>query len=1302
MLRRSLRRLRFTLFTVGAIVVIALALTVGLGQLAMPWLTRNPERVEAWLSERLHQPVHVGHLNAVWAAGGPVMTLDDVRIGDADKQPLQLSRAELALDFYAPLRGDRAWSEFRLVGVDVQLVHDEDGWHMRGFDLDKATGASATARSAAGGEEMSMGPLGALVFKDLKLSIEDAQEDIHLALAASELRVVNRGDITHIAGKVRNLASDQTPIDLIADVDVNRRAGTFYAGGKDVDLAGFAGHRAFAGLQLLTGRGNAQVWANVDAAHVDDLRLRIDLADVSMASADTISVSPALAVAPRAHFDRLAFSARWVREADGWSADVADLVMTHGETNATPARLGIERRGKDSETRYRAALADLPIEPIGSIAMLTTQAPSGLRRWLYFAHPRGQFSSADLDWRGAQDFDVNAVLRDAELADAQAVPGVEHIDVELHGDAQALLLQMPVQALRVDYPHVFRKPFLFSQFGGDIVAFRDDAAWRIDTDRIVFEGEGYGGELRGGVEIQDDHTRPLLDLAAVVTHADVVAAKLFWPTITMPPAAIAWLDRGLVSGTLDGGRVVVYGDLDSWPFHDESGRFEARGHITDTVLDYDPQWPRAEKLDAIATFIGDSMQVEVDSAEVDAVRVTSGSGSIANLGEPVLELSAKGGGSGANLLSFLRVTPIGKEHQEALKDLAIGGKGEFDLTLNLPIREPAALVLDGKAELTSANLDHAAYNLHFVDANGAVRFNQRGFAAGPLAVGFRQRSATLALAAGGYVQDPKHALEGSLKGKFPVTTVFADLPDLAPALSRFPGEAEWTSALAIDSMAGTAAGGKHLTLASDLRGIAIDLPAPLTKSADAAQPFQLALQLPFLGEPFTAQLGDIVFVKGRLPDPAKPFAARVQFGAQPANDLPARGVTIAGRVPVFDAGGWLGLAQHKGEGGNDSGGGSGILNAIDLLADEFTIADRDFGTTRLTMQDVGGVTELKLDGPSVLGTLSVPGQSLARQGVTARLARFHWPDSPPDAPESDALSDAVPAALPPLHLSVDDFMLGKANFGSAQFESYPSGQGMRVDKLESNSPNVNMSASGDWTGSARDNHSHLVIALTAQNLGHMMDALGFSGVIDGGQTTATIDATWPGAPSAFALSKVETGSMTVKVAEGRIPEVHPGAGRIFGLLSLSEIPRRLSLDFSDFFQSGLSFNSITGTFRLDDGNAFTDDLLIKSPAADILITGRTGLRSKDYDQEMVVTPHTGATLPIVGAIAGGPVGAAAGLVLQGVLGKPMGRAMGSRYKVSGSWDKPEITLIAKDNSRSRRVDDKPAQAQDKPAQGELR
>jgi uncharacterized protein YhdP len=366
------------------------------------------------------------------------------------------------------------------------------------------------------------------------------------------------------------------------------------------------------------------------------------------------------------------------------------------------------------------------------------------------------------------------------------------------------------------------------------------------------------------------------------------------------------------------------------------------------------------------------------------------------------------------------------------------------------------------------------------------------------------------------------------------------------------------------------------------------------------------------------------------------------------------------------------------------------VHDIDLRIDDFQIASKSFGATHLLVGDVPGATEIRVDGAAISGVLRIPVQDIHRQGVTARFDRFHWPDSAPDASgDGGAVPEIAPALLPPLHISINDFMLGKASFGKAEFESHPISNGMQVDKLESHSPNVTMSATGKWTGTERDNSSHLIIQLTAQNLGGMMDALGYPGIIDGGQTTADIDAIWPGPPSSFAMAKLETGAITLKVAEGRILEAKPGVGRIFGLLSLSEIPRRLTLDFSDFFKSGLGFNSITGTFGLDKGNAYTSNLVIKSPAADIAITGRTGLSAKDYDQEMLVSPHASATLPLVGAIAAGPVGAAAGLVLQGVLGKGIGKATGSRYKVTGSWEKPEITLVAKEAPHTAPVAPKP-------------
>ena len=92
--------------------------------------------------------------------------------------------------------------------------------------------------------------------------------------------------------------------------------------------------------------------------------------------------------------------------------------------------------------------------------------------------------------------------------------------------------------------------------------------------------------------------------------------------------------------------------------------------------------------------------------------------------------------------------------------------------------------------------------------------------------------------------------------------------------------------------------------------------------------------------------------------------------------------------------------------------------------------------------------------------------------------------------------------------------------------------------------------------------------------------------------------------------------------------------------------------------------------------------MVRAPAAQISIKGRTGLARRDYDQEMEVVPKVGGVLPVVGALAAGPAGAAAGALFQSVLSKPLKSAASARYRVTGSWDKPEITLIERNEARA--------------------
>ncbi|HEU4663363.1 MAG TPA: YhdP family protein [Dokdonella sp.] len=1271
-LRMYLRRLRFALLAVAATCVIGLGVLAGITQLAMPWLSQHPQQVERWLSGRLGRTVTIERVDGRWVGGGPLLALDGVRIeGGAGRAPVVIPHAELAFDLLAAVRRNKAFSEFRLADVELRLVREAGEWKLRDFDL----GAS-TPRD----EPMSMGALGALEITRLKLGIDDPEHDLHLEFAAPVVRVLNRGAVMRILGRMRSADSATPPLELVADIDAGERSGDVYVGGRDLDLAAFAAAMSAVGVRPLAGHGALQVWLRLSSGRIDDARARVALDDARFAAREPVAVGTGGLVEPRAAFDRLALVARWLRDGDGWTLDVADFTTA---TDARPARFTLERRGGEAAPRWRAGASSLALEPLGSLAMLSTRVPAELRRWLYLAHPRGMLEEVEVALHDG-GYDLRADLRGGEAASVGKLPGIENLDLDVVGDDAALLAHLPGGPVRVNLPRVFRKPFAFSRLEGDVVARPADDGWRIETDRVGFEGDGYGGELRGRVDVAAGR-RPRLDLYAIATHGDVVAAKLFWPTNTMPPKAVAWLDRALVGGRVEQGRAAIRGDLADWPFHDRTGRFVAVGEVEDATFAYHDDWPPAEHVRAVATFVNDGMRVDADSLTSMGNKVTSASASIEDFGPLVLDLSAKGEGTGPGLLAFVRATPIGRRYQDQLKGVAVGGHGTVEFTMKLPIKDVDALALDGRAELVGARIDHDAYGLHFDDANGTLRFNQKGFLADALDTTFRQRKAKLTVAIGGDVADPRHVFEASVAGTWPVASVFADVPLLLPMLGSVQGESAWIARVDVDHAVDGAARAT-LVLDSDLVGTAIALPAPLAKATDTNVPFHLELGLPYAGQEFSARLGSIAGMRGRAPGGGGAFGARIDFGDGAVGAPPAQGIAIGGRVARLDAGAWLDRVQ-SGSGGGD------IVSSLDLRADDFVFGGREFEDTALAIGNAPAGTTIRVDGAAIAGTLEVPRGDLATRGITATFARVHWPEAPADAPDAGALADVAPGSLPPLHLRVEDFQLGKASFGRAQFDSHPIAGGMQIDTLQSHSPNVTMTASGDWTGGAIENRSRMSIQLSAQNLGRMMDALGFAGLIDGGSAKATIDASWFGPPSAFALPKLD-GTLAIDVAEGRILDVEPGAGRIFGLFSLTEIPRRLSLDFSDFFRSGLGFNSIKGTFRLAGGNAYTDGLRIDSPAAEIVVSGRTGLRARDYDQLMDVRARAGATLPIVGALAAGPVGAAAGLVMQGIFNKPIGKAVARRYRVSGSWDKPEITLLSRSrNSKGAQVVSEPEPAE---------
>ena len=161
---------------------------------------------------------------------------------------------------------------------------------------------------------------------------------------------------------------------------------------------------------------------------------------------------------------------------------------------------------------------------------------------------------------------------------------------------------------------------------------------------------------------------------------------------------------------------------------------------------------------------------------------------------------------------------------------------------------------------------------------------------------------------------------------------------------------------------------------------------------------------------------------------------------------------------------------------------------------------------------------------------------------------------------------------------------------------------------------------------------------------------------------------WNAAPYQFSLADLR-GQLDVNFNSGRILGIEPGFGRVLGILAMAQWIKRFQLDFSDVFDEGLTFSGIKGHFKLLNGKATTNNLVVDAIPAKITITGETDFINRSLDQVVNVAPKSADAVPIAGTI----VGKVAALIGRSLTGKDQeGFFFGSQYLVKGDWGNAQI------------------------------
>lgn len=1270
--RILLRRFGAVLWTAASMLIIAAAIVVGLAQLLLPFAPRFQPEIESWLSQQLHRPVTVAEVGADWETTGPVLRLAEVKLGEgtSERPPLTLEEAEVGINLLAWLMPGGQLANFRIARTHIELTREADGTvRLEGLGPGRPTASLDR-----------LFELGSVSLVDCRLTVVDQVRGVRMDFAGIDVTLDNRGSRHRLAGRLTAAESAGTvafQLLFTGNLDEHRvESAEIYLQGEGVDLPRWLAGIGPDGVDIEAGRGDFRVWADVADGRLASVRATGDLTGLDVVGAPRQGADDAEPAGVHRRFQRLGGIFGWSREDGGWRLTGEHLSVVRNGRRWPGSGFTVARSGN----ALRFGFDYLRLDDLAALAGAAGSVARDAGRVLSALSPVGELRDPKGAWHfdrpAARALTLKARLDDVGWSRWEQWPGLTGISGRLDvTDGQGTLALRSREA-SLDFPRLFRGRVPAHQVRA-LVSWRPDGAgWRLSIPHFRLSADGSNVLGRLSLAFQGDGSRPWIDLRARVTGGDASQAGAYFPVGIMHPDLVGWLDQALVAGTLVRARAVAYGDLDDWPFDDGAGKFEVRGKARDAVLNYREGWPRVEGASAQLLFEGRSMHVTARDGHVFGVRANRAEASIEDLKQPLLKVHVDADGPTADMLRFLRESPLNDRFGPYLSGLEATAQGQVSAEIRAPLKEEMGgeLQVKGTATLGDSRVVDHKWDLSFEHLAGAIHFDQDGFETRDMSGRFRGQPVKLWMAVG-QDADPAVVARGRLEGVMPPATLMKDFPILSPLLDHLAGASLTRLDLAVHREPGGGEPDADLKITSELGGTAVTLPAPLKKPAGEKVPLVVELPMPYTGQPLSWQYGDRL---SGLLHPASPqgIKGHLTLGVATPSMPSEPGILIDGRAGVLDVDDWYDFIEGL------PGGGEAIpVRRMSIKVDRMAALERDFDNVSIDAVPAATGWRAELDSAQLEGTLQLPTEaSDQRSGVVADFRHLVIPP----VPEGRAGSAVDPRHLPSLHVVADDFTLNDIALGRTRIEAYPTEDGLRFDMLKAESGAMALQGDGTWTVAGDDQKSDFDMTITAEDLGNMLSVFGYAGYVQGGQTVAELDVSWPGAPSEFSLERIG-GDLKVSVGPGRMVSVEPGAGRIFGLLSLQTLPRRLMLDFSDLFRSGLSFDAIQGSFKFSGGEATTDDLTLTGPTALIRVTGRVGLAKRDYDQVVTVVPGVGNTLPLVGALAGGPAGAAAMFVLKNIFEEQIGQMTSYRYSITGPWDDPVIKSIEEKDEKGESV-----------------
>ncbi|MBR9788221.1 MAG: TIGR02099 family protein [Vibrionaceae bacterium] len=933
-------------------------------------------------------------------------------------------------------------------------------------------------------------------------------------------------------------------------------------------------------------------------------------------------------------------------------------------------------------------LSEIDIESVTPLIKLAPASESS-SEFIRQIEPKGRLEDIRLSMKGGlETLRYSAELDELGLTQWALLPGFQHVQGRVSGNINQAKANLTVIDDVFPYGDVFQAPLNMKQGEVDIVWQQDEQGWRLWADKVTAATPDL--QVLGAFRLDFPKDRsPFLSFYA---EADLYNAGETWrylPTLALGQDLTDYLSTAIQGGKVNTAKLLWYGELGDFPYEQHNGMFQAWVGLKDAKFSFDTAWPPITDLQLDLLFENDAMHLDSKSATLNGVAAERITGRIPRLAPGGhIEIEAKASAPGNEVRDYMMATPLVDSVGAALTALQVSGPVYSEFQLNIPFNKENKPRAWGFADLKDNRVDIDAPPMTLEKATGRIHFDNDVVTTSGLAAELLTQPISLDFRG-----------ESSQQGYDVAINTLGDW-DVEPLkpyvgerwLNLVSGHAPWQ--MDIDLQLNDVGFTYQVDALAQLNRVVSEYPYPLVKKAGESglaklqasgnqENISARLEIP------NAKYQTEIDIAGDVP---LLTATNLIIGQGGFKTTPVIGHDASIRLDELDVDKWLELLNAPPSSvpsvlSNMKTPTIPLPTRVDIEAQSLKFGKIEFHDVDVNASKKNSSWQMQVNSQEVKGTADY----LKPNDLTVSLDHLHLYIPGFDELENERssifVSDDQNAPLitkfdrqfhdemPNLKLNINDFWLQGYKVGKVDVDLLRRDDRMEWKKLTFSSGKNSIDMSGWWALTDEHSHSNLTIKVKGDNNTDLMERFGITSGIQQAPFELNANLEWDGAPWSMKTQTLQ-GDVSTEFGKGVISEVS-GAARLLGLFSLDSIIRKMQLDFTDVFDKGMAFNSITGSGKIQDGVFVTNDIVMDALAGEMQIRGMADVTTRTVDAEVKFTPDITSGLPMLTAFAVAPQTALYVLAISTVISPVVEVFTQVNYEVKGPLESPTVKEISR-------------------------